>query len=176
MGEIFENMLGIYLILGLCLGIIFVGSAIVLDVKVENDYRGNFKLACDAATPEEISHYLEIYLEDTKDFHGYTALIYKNPKTNIDEQRRIVQSFLSRAKELSETKSLENQSIGRQIGMGSLKSDMKASGDFYIYKDLHLIRWHMLHCFGGLIAYMGFFVMTIWWWTLILLIFIRDIF
>lgn len=171
--DFLDNALPIYIVLGLILAVIFVGSAIMLDVKVENAYRGNYKLACSAATPEEIIHYLELYLEDTKDFYGYTALIYKNPKTNIDEQRRIVKTFLTRAKELSEAKSLNNQAIDRQIGMGSLKNDMSNSGDFYTYRDLHLIRWYMVNTCYGFLAYIGFFVMVIWWWTVLIVIFTR---
>jgi len=174
--DLLDNALGVYIILGLLLGVIFLGSAISLDIKVENEYRGNYKLACDASTPELMSHYLELYLEDTKDFHGYTALIYKNPNTDIDEQRRIVQSFLARAKELSKGKSLENQSIERQIGMGSLKNDMIDSEGFYTYKDLHLIRWYMVNAYYGFLAYIGFFVMMIWWWTFGLWAWIREIF
>lgn len=174
MKNFLDNVLAIYIVLGLILGVIFLGSAIMLDVKVENDYRGNYKLACSAAASEEIIHYLEIYLDDTKDFHGYTALIYKNPKTNIDEQRRIVKSFLTRANELSTEKTLDNQSIERQIGMGSLKNDMSDSDDFYSYKDLHLIRWYMVNTCYGFLAYTGFFVMAIWWWTVLIVIFARD--
>ena len=168
-----KKILEVYMILGLVLGIIFMGSAIMLDIRVENQYRGNYKLACAAATPEQISHYLELYLNSTNDFHGYTALIYKNPETDIDEQRRIVQSFLTRAKELSETKLLNDQSIERQIGMGSLKSDMIDSGDFCTYKDLHLIRWYMVNSYHGFLAYIGFFTMMIWWWSVFLWFIIR---
>lgn len=172
--DFLDNALVIYILSGLILGVIFVGSAIMLDVNVENDYRGNYKLACEAATPEEITHYLELYLEDTKDFHGYTALIYKNPKTNIDEQRRIVKSFLTRANELSTEKTLYNQSIERQIGMGSLKNDMFVDGDYFTYTDLHLVRWYMVNTCYGFLAYIGFFVMVIWWWTVLIVIFTRN--
>lgn len=170
-----KNVFTVYIIVGLFLSIVFVSSAIMLDIKVENQYRGNYKLACDASTPEMISHYLELYLEDTKDFHGYTALIYKNPDTDIDEQRRIVQSFLTRAIELSEEKTLNDQSIERQIGMGSLKNDMADSGDFCTYKDLHLIRWYMVNNHHGFLAYIGFFTMMIWWWSVLLWAFIREL-
>lgn len=169
MEEILNNILAFYILIGIVLGVIFIASGIALDIKVENEYRGNYKLACSASTPEMISHYLEIYLEDTKDFHGYTALIYKNPDTDIDEQRQIVQSFLARAKELSEEKTLNNQSIERQIGMGSLKNDMIDSGDFYTYKDLHLFRWYMVNAYHGILAIIGFFIMMIWWWTALII-------
>ena len=167
--DLFENILIIYVILGIVFWIIFVSSAIVLDVKVENDYRGNYRLACDASTPEEITHYLELYLESTKDFHGYTAIIYKNPDTDIDEQRRIVQSFLTRAKELSAGKLLINQSIERQIGMGSLKNDLINKEGFNSLNDLHIIRWYMVNMYHGFLAIIGFFVLMIWWWSAFLL-------
>lgn len=172
--KIYDNILAGYMLLGIILGLMFVAAAIGIDIKVDNEYRGNYYLACEAATPEMISHYLELYLEDTKDFHGHTAIMYKNPSTDIDEQRRVVQSFLTRANELSKDKSLADQSIERQIGMGSLKSDMRDSNDFHTYKDLHLVRWYMVNTWHGFLAITGFFVMCIWWWILGLLIWIRD--
>ena len=172
--RIYDNILAGYMLLGIILGLIFIAAGIGIDIKVDNEYRGNYFLACEAATPEVISHYLELYLEDTKDFHGYTAIIYKNPSSDIDEQRKVVQSFLTRANELSEDKALADQSIERQIGMGSLKNDMRDSGDFHPYKDLHLTRWYMVNTLHGFLAVSGFFVICIWWWTLLLMAWIRE--
>lgn len=163
-----------YLIIGLTFITILVIAAICLDVKVDNEYRGNFYLACAASTPEQIAEYLEIYLEDTKDFHGYTSVIYKNPSTDIDEQRKVVQSFLDRATSLAEEKSFDSQRLDVQMGLGTLKRDMTYD-DLTNSNDLQLVRWHMLHWFGGLLAYMGFFVMAIWWWTLMVWAILKEI-
>lgn len=175
MGKI-EILIVSYLIIGIALSAIFGIAAISLDVKIASEYRGNFYLACDASTPEQIVEYLEKYLEDTKDFHGYTSILYKNPSTDIDEQRKIVQSFLDRATSLADKKSFEEQRLDVQMGLGTLKTDMTNDDMDTNHNDLRLIRWHMLHCFGGLFAYIGFFLMAIWWWTLILLVGIEIFF
>lgn len=158
---------GIYLIFGIILiGIVVVGS-IGIDIHMDEHYQGYYYLAHDAGSPEVVASFLEQYLEAVEDIHGYSGIVYRNPRTDVDHQKQVVRSFLDRANDLSSQKELQKQSIDVQLSFQKLTDDM-------MFKQLQLVRWSWVNERGGIMGYFAFFVSVIWWWTLIVWYVVKE--
>lgn len=146
-----------YLFVGIIAIGIGIGGVIYVDIKMDRDYQGYYYLAESAGSPEAISDLLDQYLTAVEDVHGYAALIWKNPSTDMDFQKQIVQSFKDRADDLCDLKELSKQRIDVQLSFVELTEDMQE-------KELPLIGWYILHHATWILnAYL--FLCFVWWWT-----------
>lgn len=150
----------IYVVLGLILCAVAVGGLVHTDICMDRDYQGYYYLAQNAGSPEVVADFLEQYLDAVEDMHGYSGIVYKNPGTDVDYQKQVVQSFLDRANDLSEKKEFNQQSIDVQLSFQKLTDDMTD-------KQLQLVRWSLVNE-HKMLGYSLFFLTMIWWWTAIL--------
>lgn len=93
-----KGFLSIFLLI--LLDIALIGGAISI-YKEANEYNAYYKLAEQSSTPELATFYLEQYLDKIENLHGYNAIIFKNPSTNIDEHKEIIRSIIARCKQFS---------------------------------------------------------------------------
>jgi hypothetical protein len=150
-----------YVLLGLVVAGFALGGAVLTHYEMDRQYQGYYYLATDAGSPETVSDLIGQYLTSVEDVHGYGALIWKNPSTDMDYRKQIVESFKSRADDLCERKTFDSQRINVQLSFAELTKDMED-------KQLPMMWWYVIH-FRLWIVYGLIFFLCIWWWTFLIL-------
>jgi len=152
----------LYALLGILILGFVIGGTVLTEYEMDRQHQGYYYLATDAGSPEAVSDFLGLYLTSVEDVHGYGALIWKNPSTNMDYRKQIIESFKSRADDLCERKTFDEQRIDVQLSFIELTNDMED-------KQLPMVWWYVIH-YRMWIVYGLLFFLCIWWWTLLLLI------
>lgn len=145
-----DHIVGIAIVVGVVAWVITCAALVVFGIQTTNEARGEFNMAVDSATPDEMITHLNKYLDATANLAGRTSLMYTSTDHTIEGQRIIVNTYVNRAVELSE-QPLNTQNIQMQIAMGNLKETMTDDGNTGT-NDLHLIRWCFLHYGYGIFA------------------------
>ena len=155
-----------YALLGILTIGFAIGGTVLTEYKMDQQYQGYYYLATDAGSPEVVSDFLGDYLISVEDVHGYGALIWKNPSTNMDHRKQIVESFKSRADDLCKRKAFNEQRIDVQLSFVELTNDMEG-------KQLPMVWWYIIH-YRMWVVYGVLFFLCIWWWTFLMLVDFSD--